>query len=837
MAKNKKIYTYRNGKKIYLKKKSDEYVARALPEQLEKMGITKNVVQVSSASSKIKVKAARLDDAMVDMRKHLTAHHAYTVADDQTDFLITDRIVVTFKEAASHDEISTFMAKYALVLKRKYSDREFLFQLTNETGMNPVKLVVLITEEETGLVELCEHDLNHVVKTSSVTVPADPNYLQQWHLHQRLTDNDFDVRSSSNCEDAWNLLNHFGSPDVVIGVTDDGCKLDHPDFDSPGKFASWGYMSGLNLVHRDAVGANPANMYQSGSDHGTNCCGVVAAEVDALLTVGAAPGCRLLPVKWESSGSSLYISDDKLYTVLNFLQDKVDVISNSWGSSPHGNYASFVVNKIKTLTQTGGRRGKGVVFLWAAGNENCPINYTGNQDIPYTHGYAQRMDGSWYWAGVDTSRHFSHNLVGVPGVMFVAALASNAQRSHYSNYGTGISLTAPSSNLHKYYRMAVPGLGITTTSGASPLVDNEFGGTSSATPLVAGIAGLVISANPNLTALEVISVLQRTADKDLNMNGYPKTLPASYDPDTSWDISPVAPFNSGAFTDQNLADGTWSPWFGFGKVDAATAVAEALKMGGVTGEQPAGKVEKTSSPALAIPDKNSTGIADQILVEETGPLAEVQVEVDISHTYIGDLIVSLISPNSMQIDLHKRSGGSADNLKKTFDLQNTPALSQLNGQSIQGAWTLKVSDHAAIDTGTLNSWKLTLNVSRQTVVEKVDEPALRVPDNDPVGVERTIQVEETGTVKEIEVGIDITHTYIGDLIVNLSSPSGTQVNLHKKTGGTTDNLIKTYSMANTPPLAVMKGEQITGIWKLNVSDNLQRDTGKLNSWSIKILLE
>jgi hypothetical protein len=42
-------------------------------------------------------------------------------------------------------------------------------------------------------------------------------------------------------------------------------------------------------------------MYQAGSNHGTSCAGVIAGEVDALLTVGTAPGCLLLPVKWELS--------------------------------------------------------------------------------------------------------------------------------------------------------------------------------------------------------------------------------------------------------------------------------------------------------------------------------------------------------------------------------------------------------------------------------------------------------------------------------------------------------------------------------------------------------
>ncbi len=117
--------------------------------------------------------------------------------------------------------------------------------------------------------------------------------------------------------------------------------------------------------------------------------------------------------------------------------------------------------------------------------------------------------------------------------------------------------------------MDVPGLSITTTSGNNSTT-GYFGGTSSATPLVAGIAALVISANPALSALEVVQILQRNASKDLNFKPYPRL--ANH---PSWDVSPVNPFHDGAFKPGGFADGTWSPWFGFGKADALAAVKAA----------------------------------------------------------------------------------------------------------------------------------------------------------------------------------------------------------------------------------------------------------------------
>jgi subtilisin-like proprotein convertase family protein len=70
------------------------------------------------------------------------------------------------------------------------------------------------------------------------------------------------------------------------------------------------------------------------------------------------------------------------------------------------------------------------------------------------------------------------------------------------------------------------------------------------------------------------------------------------------------------------------------------------------------------------------------------------------------LVVTLVSPANTAVVLHDRSGGLADNIKRTFDLASTPALSSLNGQSIQGNWTLKIQDLAARDVGKLNRWEL-----------------------------------------------------------------------------------------------------------------------------------
>lgn len=838
-------YTYRCGEKVVLEKNPNQFVVRALPKQLKDLGWSE-VEQVSSASTRVTTTSRNLETRMAISRGVAPTHHAYQTKADYEPFLITDRIFVEFKRKPTTKTLDKFIAKYSLVLLKQYTPKNFLFQLTDYTNMNPVKLVVLLHEKE-SLIKTAGHDLNIRVVKYQALLPTDPDYINQWHLHNRLVNPEFDSRASSNCEQAWNVLGNYGDPEVAVAVTDDGCRLDHPDFDGPNKFKAWGYFNGQQLITNADFQANPNLMYESGNDHGTSCAGVIAGEADAVKTVGAAPGCSLLPIKWESDNfGGLFISDSKLLTALDFIADKVDVMSNSWGSSPRSNWETQVLNRIEQLSINGGKRGKGIIFLWAAGNENCPIQLTSDIPIPYTAG-VDFQGNRLVWVGVRTSRFFEHNLTNIPGVMHIAALGSTAQRSHYSNYGPSINLIAPSSNQHTYFRAQVDGLGITTATGEGSQITDSFGGTSSATPLVAGIAALVISANPSLSATEVIALLKQTASKDLNFTPYPKTAPTDFDPDTSWDVSPIAPYDTGEFTDIGSPDGTWSPWFGHGKVDALAAITVALANGGNNngdndnGTTPpsSNTLELSATPNLSIPDNEEIGITDTISVEKTGILTSISILIDITHTYIGDLVVSLVAPSGIETILHNRSGASTNDLKTLFTNSSTAALNALDGISIQGDWQLVVKDRANLDVGQLNNWGLNLRfeTATETLVELTDAAGTTIPDNTSEGIERIIQVDTTGTLKAIEIDLDLTHTYIGDLTVELIAPSKDVFVLHNQTGGSADNIIRTYSTENTAALTSLTGQSVQGDWTLRVVDNADRDIGKLNIWGLRFLVE
>ncbi|MCC6285864.1 MAG: proprotein convertase P-domain-containing protein, partial [Phycisphaerales bacterium] len=130
---------------------------------------------------------------------------------------------------------------------------------------------------------------------------------------------------------------------------------------------------------------------------------------------------------------------------------------------------------------------------------------------------------------------------------------------------------------------------------------------------------------------------------------------------------------------------------------------------------------------------------------------------------------------------------------------------------------------------------VSLDVGRYTY-QSPDTPQ---PINDGSTITSTIMVTDSFCVGDVDVEVDITHTYIGDLILDLRSPEGTVVRLHNRTGGTTDNLMTTYDDASFPPdgpgvLADYAGEVSLGLWTLTISDNANIDTGSLNFWKLKV---
>jgi extracellular elastinolytic metalloproteinase len=250
---------------------------------------------------------------------------------------------------------------------------------------------------------------------------------------------------------------------------------------------------------------------------------------------------------------------------------------------------------------------------------------------------------------------------------------------------------------------------------------------------------------------------------------------------------------------------------------------------------PGQKLHLEADPDLAIPDNQPEGVTNILSVTEAGKITQVAVAVNIEHTYIGDLKVSLTSPDGNTVILHNRKGARTANLKEAYTSLTTPALSGLIGGQAQGDWTLKVVDFATRDVGRLLHWDLDLILSDANEVTRGEAvPGLEIPDKDPTGVISSISITKPGVTRSIRVGVDITHTYIGDLRVELIAPSGNKAIIQNRVGGSQDNLITTFDSVSNAGLATLLGEEMIGDWSLKVSDLLGQDVGKLNRWDIEL---
>jgi subtilisin-like proprotein convertase family protein len=247
-----------------------------------------------------------------------------------------------------------------------------------------------------------------------------------------------------------------------------------------------------------------------------------------------------------------------------------------------------------------------------------------------------------------------------------------------------------------------------------------------------------------------------------------------------------------------------------------------LGQGGPTDPNTTERVSFENSAAQDIPDNQSGGIASSIQVTDDRAFTGLEVAVDIEHTWIGDLVVEL-RHNGKTVTLHSREGGSEKSIHKTYQ----PA--GFAGQTSGGTWELLVSDRAARDTGRLLSWKLTFVTQKQAQAPQTysSQDNLAIPDNDTAGIASTITVPDERTVGTLTVRVDITHSYVGDLVAELEH-AGRVVTLQNQQGGSARNLVKDFTLAD------FNGASAKGSWTLLVSDRAAADSGTLNGWTLTV---
>jgi subtilisin-like proprotein convertase family protein len=164
----------------------------------------------------------------------------------------------------------------------------------------------------------------------------------------------------------------------------------------------------------------------------------------------------------------------------------------------------------------------------------------------------------------------------------------------------------------------------------------------------------------------------------------------------------------------------------------------------------------------------------------------------------------------------------------TYNPRQATAALTVPGYSITGS-TMQVGGPVAGATVTASS-------PRPTDSVYTSWPGTAIPDNSAAGIEAPIVVSDTGVVTGLKVGVDITHTWIGDLGVILRHPDGTEVILHNHTGGSLYDIVTSYPDLTTPAqsLGVLLGKPMAGTWKLIVKDSAAGDIGILNAWALSI---
>jgi len=233
---------------------------------------------------------------------------------------------------------------------------------------------------------------------------------------------------------------------------------------------------------------------------------------------------------------------------------------------------------------------------------------------------------------------------------------------------------------------------------------------------------------------------------------------------------------------------------------------------------------------IAIPDNDANGVASTATLSGEGVVASVTVDLDVTHTYIGDLLIEL-EHGGVTRTVHNREGGSADDIDESFTVVG------FEGADPNGDWILRVSDHAGRDVGTLDAWSLRVGVTGGTPEPPPVDDAQRfagqggidIPDNDANGVTSTAQVSGVSD-GDVSIEVEITHTYVGDLIIEVEH-QGRTWKLHDRAGGGADDLSETYTLDATGN--AFEGDP-SGTWTLRVSDNAGIDTGSIDSWAVLV---
>lgn len=646
------------------------------PQQVE--NITTHAVGQSPVIVAWQLSADQIEIALDQLRALPTvlyASHVYELAASPGTYIyLANQLTVQFTDALSVMEIEAIAHSLGIIRSHALADsgNTYCFVVGPAARQNPLKIANQLTRHPDVLLA----EPNIIMAAAPLYRPTDSRYSEQWHLFHRGSSTDLALTAHIWAEKAWDITR--GSRSVVIAVTDDGFDLAHPDLQGMGKT-----VAPRDLKNRDDLPIPTGN-----DNHGTAVAGVALAEENGVGVVGSAPGCSLMPI--QTTG---FLDDTSIEQIFGWaVEQGADVISCSW--SPAAIYfpLSRRISRAINRAATEGRQGKGCVVLFSAGNANRPIE-----------GKVEEM--GWPENLLKGVTDWLSGFAIHPDVITVAASTSLNRKAAYSNWGRHISVAAPSNNgapnmaLSKGTFKTGP-LIAKSLAGRAVLTSDRtgsegytagsytgFGGTSSACPLVAGVVGLMLSANPDLTAREVQQILQSTADKIV-------------------DTEPDPQLNQRYGTYDSSGH---SLWFGYGKVNAYEAV-KAAKERALRDRTLHKTLTAANQTAATIPDSDPRGIFSAITLAESGSLQDIKIYIQAEHEFLSDVSFTLLNPQGQSVLIQGRTLGRQTRLQKTYSLVSTPALRRLLNAEVKGRWRLQVIDHVPEHTGALERWELIVGI-------------------------------------------------------------------------------------------------------------------------------
>jgi subtilisin family serine protease len=473
---------------------------------------------------------------------------------DDVEMVPTDQFIATFPAEKSLEEINALNASLGAEIVEPLLGQENTFVLKVLPAAGSDALAMANFYQESGAALNAAPNFVRITQASpEETAAAQPTaagplagtndqwYGDQWFLNETNQYGSFMNGADADIDapEAW--AKTTGSSAVIIAIIDEGVDRTHED------------LSAKMVPGYDATGLGSGGSPQGNDAHGTAAAGVAAAKSNNTIGVaGVCQNCLIMPVRiaYEDVNGNWVTTDATLANGITWAyQNGAWILNNSWRAGPPSTAITAAISNAKTQ----GRGGRGSVVVFSAGNDNVStVSYPASLDTVISVG--------------------ALNMCSQRKIPATSTMTTQNQCNGFepwgSSYGTGLDIAAPGVWLTTTDIMGAAGYSNSATQIYGANYTGFFNGTSGAAPVVSGVAGLVLSANPYLSADEVQTILQNNAD----------------------DVSPAG----------------WDVETGYGRVNANRAVQGAL----AAFVRDTAGVFRPSNGALYLKNSNNTGFAD-----------------------------------------------------------------------------------------------------------------------------------------------------------------------------------------------------------------------------------